>query len=136
MVKLIVGVKGTGKTKTLIELVHKALDSSNGSVVCIEKKDKLRFDIDHRCRLIEACEYLVDDAVALFGFVAGITAADHDITDLFIDGTLKMMDNNLDELEGFVKKVKELTDKLGINCVMTVSAAVDKLPASLMPYVM
>ena len=96
MVKLIIGVKGTGKTKTLIEMVHTALDHSKGKVVCIEKSNKLRYDINYRCRLVEADEYFVDDAQSLYGFVAGMVASDHDITDLFIDSGLKIANDDMD----------------------------------------
>ena len=64
--KLIIGVKGTGKTKTLIEMVNSTIDSSNGSVICIEKGDKLKFDIKYQCRLIDSDEYFVCDAQSLF----------------------------------------------------------------------
>ena len=79
--KLIIGVKGTGKTKTLIEMVNSTIDSSNGSVICIEKGDKLKFDIKYQCRLIDSDEYFVCDAQSLFGFIAGIFASNHDVTD-------------------------------------------------------
>ena len=87
MVKLIVGVRGTGKTKTLIEMVNGAVASSKGSVICIEKGNKLNYDITDKARLIDVDAYAVEDAQALYGFIAGISASDHDITDLFIDST-------------------------------------------------
>ena len=71
MVKLIIGLKGTGKTKTLIGMVNSAIDSSDGAVVCLEKGDKLRFDIKYQARLIDVDEYGVDDGQALYGFIAG-----------------------------------------------------------------
>lgn len=92
--KLIIGVKGTGKTKTLIEMVNSTIDSSNGSVICIEKGDKFKFDIKYQCRLIDSDEYFVCDAQSLFGFIAGIFASNHDVTDLFIDSALKICGND------------------------------------------
>ena len=74
MLKLIIGVKGTGKTKTLISMVNDAVAASNGAVICIEKGDKLRFDVKYQARLIDTNEYFIDDAQSLFGFVAGIFA--------------------------------------------------------------
>ena len=65
--KLIIGVKGTGKTKTLIDMVNTSIDTSKGSVICIEKGDKLKFDIKYQCRLIDSDEYLICDAQSLFG---------------------------------------------------------------------
>ena len=87
MVKIIIGVKGTGKTKQLIEAVHNALNATQGDVVCIERGTTLRYSISHKARLVDADEYVIDSADALYGFVAGILAGNHDVTDLFIDHT-------------------------------------------------
>ena len=121
MVKLIIGVKGTGKTKALISLVNEAAEKTAGTVVCIEKGVGLRFDVKHSVRLINTNEYLVFDAEALYGFVAGILASNHDVTDLFIDGALKISNNNVAGFENFLKAVDELTSKLDVNVVMTSS---------------
>ena len=95
MVKLIVGLKGTGKTKTLIELVNKAAEESKGAVICIEKGSKLNYDITHKARLIDTESFMVSDAQALYGFIAGITASNHDITDIFVDSALKICGNDI-----------------------------------------
>jgi len=121
MLKLIIGVKGTGKTKTLIEMVNSAIDSTKGAVVCIEKGDKLKFDIKYQCRLIDTDEYLVKDAQALYGFVAGILASNHDVTDLFIDSALKICRNDYSAHEKLLLELDEISTKLGINCVVTSS---------------
>ena len=125
MVKVIIGVKGTGKTKALISMVNEAAEKSNGNVVCIEKGVGLRFDIKPTVRLINTNEYLVFDAQALYGFVAGILASNHDVTDLFIDGALKIANNDVAALEAFIKAVDELTAKLDVNVVMTSSLPVE-----------
>ena len=121
MVKLIIGVKGTGKTKALISMVNEATEKSNGTVVCIEKGVGLRFDVKYSARLINTNEYLIFDAEALYGFVAGILASNHDVTDLFIDGALKIANNDVAAFEAFVKEVDELTSKMAVNVVMTSS---------------
>ena len=121
MVKVIIGVKGTGKTKALISMVNEAAEKTNGTVVCIEKGVGLRFDVKHSVRLINTNEYLVFDAEALYGFVAGILASNHDVTDLFIDGALKIANNDIAGFEAFLKEVDELTAKLEVNVVLTSS---------------
>ena len=121
MVKVIIGVKGTGKTKALISMVNEAAEKSNGNVVCIEKGVGLRFDIKPTVRLINTNEYLVFDAQALYGFVAGILASNHDVTDLFIDGALKIANNDMAAFENFLKAVDELVSKVNVNVVMTSS---------------
>jgi len=131
MLKLIIGVKGTGKTKTLINMVNEAVEKSNGAVICIEKGDKLRYDVKYQARLIDTDEYFVDDAQSLFGFVAGILASNHDVTDLFIDSALKICKNDLASFEPALDKINALCDKCNVKCVITssldVAAATDTL---------
>ena len=121
MLKLIIGVKGTGKTKALINLVNTASAESKGDVVCIEKGVKLRYDVKSAVRLIDTEEYFVADTDALYGFIAGILASNHDITDLFVDSALKICNNDAAAFDVFVELVAKLSDKLGINVVMTSS---------------
>jgi hypothetical protein len=135
MLKLIIGVKGTGKTKALIKLVNDAVEKSRGNVVCIEKGVKLRFDIKYRARLIDVDEYYVDDARSLFGFVSGILASNHDVTDLFIDGALKISNNDVAGFEAFLKEVDELTSKLDVNVVLTSSIPVEEASDTVKKYI-
>ncbi|MGM9644449.1 MAG: hypothetical protein ACI3X1_05120 [Eubacteriales bacterium] len=121
MLKLIIGVKGTGKTKALISMVNDAVEKSEGTVVCIEKGVGLRFDIKYTARLINTNDYLIFDAEALYGFVAGILASNHDVTDLFIDSALKISNNDMAAFETFLKEVDELSNKLNVNVVATSS---------------
>lgn len=134
MLKLIIGVKGTGKTKTLIGMVNEAVEKSQGSVICIEKGDKLRYDVKYQARLINTTEYYVDDAQALFGFVAGILASNHDVTDLFIDSALKICQNDSDAFDKFLDEMNVLIEKLGINVVMTSSLAVENATDTVKKY--
>ena len=121
MLKLIIGVKGTGKTKALISMVNEAVAGSKGAVICIEKGEKLRYDVKYQARLINTDEYFVDDAQSLFGFVAGIFASNHDVTDLFIDSALKICQNDAEAFDKFLDEMSALVEKLNINVVMTSS---------------
>ncbi len=134
MVKLIVGLKGTGKTKTLIAKVNEALDVSKGSVVCLEKGDKLRFDIKYQARLIDVVEYDITDAHGLQGFVAGLHASNSDITHLFIDSALKIVGNDVDAFAGFVDVVNSWAEKWNCEVLMTSSIKEEDLPESLKKY--
>ena len=134
MIKLIIGVKGTGKTKTLINMVDEAIAASKGEVVCIEKGTKLRFDIKHEARLINTNDYLVFDAQSLFGFVAGILASNHDVTDLFIDSALKICNEDLVAFEKLVTEFDELAAKADVNLVMTASLADDAATDTIKKY--
>ena len=132
--KLIIGVKGTGKTKALIDMANSALDTSKGSVICIEKGDKLRFDIKYQVRLIDSDEYHVTDADALYGFVAGILASDHDVTDLFIDSALKICKNDVPAFDEFLLDLDALSKKIGVNVVMTSSLPVEDATETMKKY--
>ena len=135
MLKLIIGVKGTGKTKTLIELVNAALHKSEGSVVCIEKGNKLTYDVKYQCRLIDTDMYAVTDFDALYGFIAGILASNHDVTDLFVDSALKIGKNDTAAFDGFIGKVNALVEKLNVNCVMTSSIPAEEASETVKAYV-
>ena len=135
MLKLIIGVKGTGKTKALISMVNEAVEKSSGAVICIEKGDKLRYDVKYQARLIDTNEYFVDDAQSLFGFVAGILASNHDVTDLFIDSALKICQNDMAAFDKFLDEMNALVEKLNINVVMTSSLAVENATETVKKYV-
>ncbi len=135
MMKLIIGVKGTGKTKTLIEMVNAVLHKSEGSVVCIEKGNKLTYDIKYQCRLIDTDMYSVADFDALYGFIAGILASNHDVTDLFVDSALKIGKNDTAAFDLFLDKVNALVEKLNINCVMTSSIPAEEASETVKKYI-
>ena len=130
MLKLIVGVKGTGKTKTLINNVNSALEVTKGDVVVIEKGTKLRYDIKSSARLVDSDEYMVCSAEALYGFVAGALASNHDVTDMFIDGTLKICQHDLAAFEKMAVELAKLVAKVDVNLTMTVSMSEEELPAT------
>ena len=132
MIKLFIGSKGSGKTKTLIEMVNNAVNSSNGNVVCIEKGDKLIHDITYKARLIDTNAYSVSDAEALYGFIAGILASNSDITDIFVDSALKIVGNDTDAFAAMLDKLNKIT--ADVNLVMTSSIAVEECPAAIKAY--
>jgi hypothetical protein len=135
MLKLIIGVKGTGKTKTLINLVNSALEVTKGDVVCIEKGVKLRYDIKPTARLVDVEEYMIADAQSLYGFIAGILASNHDVTDLFVDSTLKICKGDVPSFEELVVELDRLSNKLGVNMLMTVSMPEDEASETVKKYI-
>ena len=132
MIKLFIGSKGSGKTKTLIEMVNNAVNESKGNVICIEKGDKLIHDITYKARLIDTDAYAVLDADALYGFIAGILASNSDITDVFVDSALKIIGNDVIAFEGMLKKLEKITED--VNLVMTSSIAVEDAPEAIKAY--
>ncbi|MDD6259897.1 MAG: ATP-binding protein [Clostridiales bacterium] len=135
MLKLLIGVKGSGKTKTLISMVNEAVESSQGAVVCIEKGIKLRYDVNYRCRLINVDEYFVFDAEALYGFVAGILASNHDVTHVFVDSALRICNNDRDAFEKLLQSLDELSDSHKVDIVMTSSLPVEEADDTVKRYI-
>ena len=139
MVQLIVGNRGSGKTKTLITHVNKAADVSKGNVVCIERGDSLKFDLHHNIRLIDIKEYSLSGADAYYGFIAGLLAGNYDITDIFGDATFKILcgrdDKDFDALAKFVGQIDALTKGDGPAVMFTVSCDAADLPESLRKYI-
>ena len=132
MIKLFIGGKGSGKTKTLIDLVNSATAASKGSVVCIEKGDKLTHDITYKARLIDSDEYYIYTADDLYGFIAGVLASNSDITDLFVDSGLKICGNDVVGFEKALNKLEKICKD--VNIVMTASITVEDCPAGIKAY--
>ncbi len=131
MVKLLIGEKGTGKTKKLINCVNAALDKSNGHVVCVEKDDLLRYQISYKVRLLAASNYSIEGYDAFYGFLSGLCAGDHDITDILIDATLKIGGRDYEALANFLVKVASLSALSGTDFTFTVSTEKANLPAKI-----
>ena len=98
MIKLIVGTKGSGKTKAMIDMINDSVKTSKGNVVVVEKGMKLTYEVPNAARLIDLDEYKIAGGEMLYGFVAGLLASNYDITDLYIDGILKVLDHDINRL--------------------------------------
>ncbi len=133
--QLIVGLKGTGKTKTLIDAVNEASQETKGVVICIECGRKLNSYIKYNTRLVDTQEYGVDDADKLYGFVCGMLAGNYDITEIFIDSALKICDGDVASFEEFVCKLEKITSAHKIECVIVASVAPEALSEKTSCYV-
>ena len=134
MVKLILGHKGSGKTKKLVDLVNTAARESIGNVVCIEKESQLTYDVTSRARLTATDTFFIRDYASFYGFLCGICAGDHDITDIFVDATLRIGGRDYEELAKFLAKVNELSKIEEKNITFTVSADKEEIPASVFEF--
>lgn len=133
MVKLIVGSRGSGKTKQIVDLINESVKTAKGNIVCIEKGMKLTYDLDHKCRLIDMDEYKIAEYDRVYGFIAGILAGNYDIVEVYVDGILKVLNQDLNSLG----KLLENLDLLGgenVNFCFTVSADLGSLPDSVKKY--
>ena len=133
MIKLIVGTKGTGKTKAMIEAINAVTKTTTGNVVVLEKSMKLTYDIDHAARLIDLDEYHITGYNMMYGFVAGVLAGNYDITVLFVDGILKVCDHELAGLGKFLDDVQAIAGE-NVNVTITISAALETLSEDVKKY--
>ena len=131
MISLILGHKGSGKTKHLITCLNEAIETSKGNVVCVEKETKLTFDIDRRARLIATDDFEIKGYHAFYGFLAGVCAGNSDITDILVDATLRIGGRDYNELAKFLEDVYELAEAQDKKFIFTVSADKEELPASI-----
>ena len=134
MIQLIVGGKGSGKTKKMIDMINESAKTTPGNIVCIEKSMKLTYDINYKARLIDVDEYSISGYDMLYGFIAGILAGNYDIVEVYLDGVLKLGNH---DLEGLGKLLGELEARVkeNVKMVVTVSADMEMLPDSVRKYV-
>ena len=128
MIKIIIGRKGSGKTKMLVDLVNEATSKSLGNVVCIEKGDTLTYSVTHKARLIDADSYGISGYGEYYGMLSGIKAGNHDITHIFGDATLRIGSRDYDELVAFLARLSKIEE---VEFVFTVSADKEELPKKL-----
>jgi hypothetical protein len=135
MVQLIIGLKGSGKTKRLVDMVRDAVNEETGDVVCIEKERKLTFDIPYQARLIDAGVYDIGSYEFLRGLICGVHAGNYDITHFFIDNFYKLVnDKSPEALETFLSWLDKFSEQEKISFVVSLSVDAANLPESVLKY--
>ena len=135
MIRVIMGKKGSGKTKTMIGMINEAVQTEHGNVVCIEKGNKLTFDIHYNIRLVESSEYDISSYTALQGFVSGLYAGNYDITHIFIDSLTKIVDSECDnDTENFLDWLNNFGEARNIKFTITISDDADLAPDGVKKY--
>ncbi len=128
MVKLLVGHKGSGKTKQMIDLANESVESSKGSVIFINKNHRLMYDLRYKIRVIcmEDFEHITN-CDEYIGFLYGIISLDHDIETIYIDSILKHADFSLGDLPEFVERLKDISKNYGMDFVVSLSAEKEEM---------
>lgn len=135
MVKLIMGLSGSGKTKTLVELVSEAVNTASGDVVCIEKRKSLTYDIPYQVRLVEASAYGINSNALLYGFLCGLHAGNYDITNVFIDDFYKLLDDRSNEaVEKLLDSLAAFAQRENVNFTIMASADPEKVSEGIRKY--
>ncbi len=129
MVELLIGKKGTGKTKALIEKVNTALTVAKGNVVYIASNSDNMFAINSKARMVNTADFDIKTYSEFLGFIYGIVSRDYDITNIFVDGIFKIVGgDNLDGFETFLDRLEALGNKFNITFVISVSIDADTAP--------
>ena len=121
MIHVIMGLKGSGKTKKLIDSINEAVASASGDVVCIEYGKKLTYDINYRVRLVDSKEYGINSLDMLKGFLSGLHAGNFDITNVYIDNLYKTIGTDRAAGEAFILWCAEFAQANDMNITVTVS---------------
>ena len=132
MIKLIVGAKGSGKTKALVEMMHENLAKVNGNIVCIEKAMQDTFNVNNKVRLIDIDEYKIDSYDEFYGLFAGVLAGNYDIEQVYIDGLKRTGTKELADIGKLLEKMDSISGDKTV--VVTISAKEDELPDSIKKY--
>ena len=136
MVSILMGLKGSGKTKRLVDMVRAAVNEETGDVVCIEKERKLTYDIPYQARLIEAGAYDIGSYEFLKGLICGIHAGNYDITHFFIDNFYKLVnDKNPDALIEFITWLEKFSESEHISFVLSITSDPETAPDFLKKYI-
>ena len=123
MVRLIMGVKGSGKTKQLIELINAAAKDEAGNVVCIEPKRDMSYNIHYNIRLIDAQEYDLHSYEVFRGFISGLYAGNYDISHVFVDNLCKIAGtSDLMAVEKFLNWLERFSEKNSVKFTVTITA--------------
>ena len=131
MIQLIVGRKGKGKTKQLLDKVNTEIKTASGNIAYLDKSTKHMFELNNKVRLINVSEYMISDADEFIGFICGIISQDHDLEQMYFDSFLKIACLEGMDIEPAVKKLKAVSEKFGVQLILSVSLDEHELPESL-----
>ena len=133
MIKVLLGPKGTGKTKQIIDMVNKHAKEAKGNLIFIDDDKRYMFEIDRPTRFIDASEYYLGNPETLLGFIGGLTASDYDLEAIYLDGFLRILDcDDINELEEFFAKLDQVTS--GISLIISIRGEVASAPDFVQPY--
>jgi len=135
LIKVIIGQKGTGKTRTLINMANSALAESKGEIVFIDGDNRRMIELNHKIRFINAKEFNVNDLKMFYGFLSGMIAENYDIDQIYIDGLFDIVRENVEGIERFMFDIKKLSDKFDIRFFITMNGNPNSVPAFLKEYI-
>lgn len=131
MVQLIVGNKGKGKTKHLLEKVNLQVKETKGNIVYLDKSTKHMYELNNKVRLIDVSQYIITNHDEFVGFICGIVSQDHDLEQMFLDSFLKIACLENEDITPVIEKLEKISQNYGIDFVLSVSMDESELPEAL-----
>lgn len=131
MVQLIVGVKGKGKTKVLLDKVNDQIQTTEGNIVYLDKSTKHMYELNNKIRLIDVSDYMIENADAFLGFILGIVSQDHDLQQMYLDSFLKISRLEGKDITETVQKLEKISEKFKVDFTLSVSLEADDVPEAI-----
>ncbi len=131
MVQLIVGKKGKGKTKQLLDKVNAAIKAANGNIVYLDKSSKHMYELNNKVRLIDVSSFPIKNSDEFIGFICGIISQDHDLEEMYLDSFLKVAKLEGQDISDAVAKLEEIGKLFEVTFTLSVSLDEDELPDGL-----
>ena len=131
MVQLIVGNKGKGKTKHLLDKVNSAIKAASGNLVYLDKNSKNMYELNNKIRLIIVSDYPINDCDEFIGFICGIISQDHDLEQMYLDNFLVNAHLKQEEIEPAIEKLEEISNMFHVDFIISVSVDESELPETL-----
>lgn len=131
MVQLIIGKKGKGKTKHLLDKVNTEVQNVSGNIVYLDKSTKHMYELNNKIRLIDVPSYMISNSDEFVGFICGIISQDHDLQQMYFDSFLKIACKEDGDIEPIIKKLDVVSSTFKVDFVLSISLDEDELPASL-----
>ena len=128
MVQLIVGKKGKGKTKQLLDKVNSEVKDISGSIVYLDKSTKHMYELNNKVRLIDVSRYMIENADEFLGFVCGIISQDHDLEQMYFDSFLKIAVLEGKDISAVIEKLDKMSDCVQVDFILSVSMDESELP--------
>lgn len=131
MVQLIVGKKGKGKTKYLLDKVNSEVKSITGNITYLDKSMAHMYELNNKIRMIDVSQYMIENADEFIGFVSGIISQDHDLQQMYFDSFLKIACLEGQNILKTIEKFQKVSEAQGVDFVISISLDADEIPESL-----
>ena len=131
MIQLIVGEKGKGKTKQLLDKVNSEIKAISGNIVYLDKSAKHMYELNNKVRLIDVSQYMIENSDEFIGFICGIISQDHDLQQMYFDSFLKISVLDGKDITGAIRKLEKVSEAFKVDFILSISLNESQLPEEL-----